>query len=340
MKNAEFTGNSCQGRKRVLPSPRFLPILASLTLVLYATLLSSRCTAPPARWFSATFFVFDTVCDLRLYCPKATWRTAQEDIHLIFDEIDRLFSPDGSALASEPVLDLFNRAGEIHRQTDGLFDISVAPLTRLWGFWDGRHRVPGPAEIRLALRQVGLEKIRWVGDSLIIPPGAGLDWGGIAKGFGIDQAARAMKEKGVSRGFINAGGDLSCWGENPSQQAWRVGIKHPRREGFLGVLELSETAAATSGDYQRFFIHEGKRFHHIFNPRTGYPARGKQSVTVIGPEALVCDALSTALFISTNPEQILAEYPDYGAVMMDDKGKISTFGKNYPFQPSPEGLKE
>jgi len=149
----------------------------------------------------------------------------------------------------------------------------------------------------------------------------------------IDLAAQSLQAMGIARGFINAGGDLFCWGENPSQAPWKIGIKHPRQEGFFGILELMDAAAATAGDYQRFFIEGGRRYHHIFDPRTGYPASGKQSVTVIGPETLLCDALSTALFVSADPERILSSYPQYGAVIMDDAGKISMFGKGFPFQP-------
>ena len=157
-----------------------------------------------------------------------------------------------------------------------------------------------------------------------------MDWGGIAKGYGIDLAAQRLIESGITKGFINAGGDLYCWGENPAKASWKIGIKHPRKEGFIGVLEIRDLGAATAGDYQRFFIKDGIRYHHIFNPKTGYPAQGKQSVTVVGPESLLCDALSTALFVTSHPEALLQKYPEYGAVIVDSSGAVSILGKDFP----------
>ena len=137
-------------------------------------------------------------------------------------------------------------------------------------------------------------------------------------------------ESGITKGFINAGGDLYCWGENPARTSWKIGIKHPRDAGFVGVLEIQDMGAATAGDYQRFFIKDEIRYHHIFNPKTGYPAQGKQSVTVIGPETLLCDALSTALFVTLYPEELLRKYPEYGAVIVDSDGSLSILGKEFP----------
>lgn len=165
-----------------------------------------------------------------------------------------------------------------------------------------------------------------------LPPEMEIDWGGIAKGYGIDLAAQALKNLGIVKGFINAGGDLYCWGANPENKAWQIGLKHPRKEGFLGVLSLAEKGAATTGDYQRFFIKEGVRYHHIFDPKSGYPSRGKQSVTVVGPETTLCDALATAIFISDHPDSILILFPEYGAIIIDANGRMSQAGKNYPFR--------
>lgn len=175
-----------------------------------------------------------------------------------------------------------------------------------------------------------MNKIKEDNGALVLLPGMKLDWGGIAKGCAIDLASRALIEMGISRGFINAGGDLYCWGKNPDGQDWNIGIQHPRSKGYLGILSITQLGAATTGDYQRFFIKDGARYHHVFDPRTGYPASGKQSVTVCGPETLLCDALSTALFVSKNPEIIMDKYPEYGAIIIDSEGDISFVGKAYP----------
>ena len=154
-----------------------------------------------------------------------------------------------------------------------------------------------------------------------------LDWGGIAKGWAVDMAARSLRNAGITRGFINAGGDLYCWGSNPEGKEWRIGVKHPRQRGYIRVLSVKDTGVATSGDYQRYFEKDGVRYCHILNPTTGYPAHERTSVTVFGPEATLCDALSTALFVSPDPAAILKKYPDYGAIIADVHGEVALMGK-------------
>ncbi|MBU4253560.1 MAG: FAD:protein FMN transferase [Acidobacteria bacterium] len=284
------------------------------------------------RWRSATLLYFDTVCELRVYCLPERFPQIKADVQAVFARIEDLFSPSRAVLDHPDVLFLFQKSIDIHRLSGGAFDITVGPLSDLWGFYTKEHHVPEKNEIIRALKTIGMNRISFLKEGLALPSGMRLDWGGIAKGFGIDRAVEKMRETGVPRGFINAGGDLFCWGMNPENQEWRVGIQHPRRAGYLAVLPLSDEGAATTGDYQRYFIRNGVRYHHVFNPATGYPAEGKQSVTVYGPETLVCDALSTALFVSAEPEQILAHFKDYGAVIVDGSGRIQTIGRPISLQ--------
>jgi thiamine biosynthesis lipoprotein len=286
-------------------------------------------------WRKTTFMYFDTVCEVQLYCSTAGFAEARVTIDREFGDVARLFSPGSRDHAAPRVMALYAQAREVFLRSQGCFDISVGSLSRLWGFPSGKHRLPEPEEIRDALRFVGLDKIRGHPDHLEVPEGMELDWGAIAKGFGIDLAAQALIELGIERGFINAGGDIFCWGTNPQGRPWQIGIKHPRGEGFLGVLSLTGRGAATTGDYQRFFFQDGVRYHHVFDPRTGRPARGKQSVTVVGPEASLCDALSTALFVSASPEEIMQGYPEYGAFLVDSEGRLTSLGKPYPLRPGP-----
>jgi len=260
-------------------------------------------------------------------------KSAQEEVQRVFFEIESLFSPGIDDYSSPLVLDLFQRSLKVYHDSNGCFDITVAPLSRIWGFFDKSYVVPAPERIKSVLIFIGMEKIVQKDEALILPPGMELDWGAIAKRFGIDLASKSLLQMGISRGFINAGGDLYCWGENPSGQSWNIGIKHPRESGFLGVLSISDLGAATTGDYQRYFSKDGIRYHHVFDPRTGYPSQGKQSVTVCGPETLICDALSTALFVSQEPARILEKFPDYGAIIVDSNGNLSFLGKAYTFNP-------
>lgn len=295
----------------------------------------SSCTIEK-RWRSSTFLYFDTVCELKIHGTPDQFSQAKEAVHQVFSEIETLFSPSSHDYSSPRVIHLFQEAIEVHTASDGDFDISVAPLLKLWGFYDRSYRIPSSQEIQQVVLRVDMKKIQRDESGIHLLPGMELDWGGIAKGYGIDLASQALKDLGISRGFINAGGDLTCWGANPDSNSWQVGIKHPRRGGFLGVLALKDESAATTGDYQRFFIKEGVRYHHVFDPHSGYPSRGKQSVTIIGPNAACCDALATAVFISSQPDSVLRFFPDYGAVIVDTEGRLKKAGKIYPLRPIEE----
>lgn len=308
--------------------------LAKKTLIFISLFLSFFCISCKTKnkWHSTTFVYFDTVCEIKIFCPTPDFSSGQEEALRVFSEIEGHFSPGSEDFSSPIVLDLYHRALDIHKDTNGCFDITVGPLSRLWGFLDKPYRVPPKKEIDMALNFIGMDKISEQDGILILDPNMKLDWGGIAKGLGIDLAFQSLRRIGIKRGFINAGGDLFCWGKNPDNDTWKVGLKHPRKKGYLGIISLSDCAAATTGDYQRGFEFKGIRYHHVFNPRTGYPAQGKQSVTVIGPETLICDGLSTALFVCNNPQKILENYPQYGVIIVDSEGKVYRLGKPYRFQ--------
>ena len=303
----------------------------SLTIFLPLVLLAAGGCARREPWHSSTLFFFDTVCDVTLACSAEEFGIARKEVERIFEEIQVSFSPGVERLDSPLALELFRKAKNIYSDTGGAFDISVEPLAEIWGFRGGRQRVPSDQEVAAAMKKVGLDKSTEEGGRIVQPESMKFDWGGIGKGFGVDLAFKALAARGIQNGFINAGGDLYCWGTNPEGGPWKVGIKHPRRPGFLGTLSITGLGAATSGDYQRFFEENGVRYHHIFDPKTGYPARGKESVTVVGPETTVCDALSTALFVSSQPERILVRYPEYGAVIVDQDGRVYSIGKRYHF---------
>jgi thiamine biosynthesis lipoprotein len=297
--------------------------------LLFIFILSCRISE---KWHTSTFLFFDTICETNLFCTPSLFESSKEKVRLIFQNIEDHFSPDSKIVSSSLVKNLYEKALLVYRQSDGCFDITVAPLSRIWGFRGGSCRIPPPDEIKKALGLIGMDRIILFNETLGLPPGMELDWGGIAKGFGIDLAADALIQMGIQHGFVNAGGDLFCWGKNPEHTAWQIGIKHPRNGGLSAVLSLSGMGAATTGDYQRCFFQGGIRYHHVFDPKTGYPSRGKQSVTVVGPEALFCDALSTALFVSSTPEKILEKFPEYGAFVIDAEGKFIAMGKPYPFR--------
>ncbi|RPI34154.1 MAG: FAD:protein FMN transferase, partial [Nitrospiraceae bacterium] len=156
-----------------------------------------------------------------------------------------------------------------------------------------------------------------------------LDLGGIAKGYAADLAVRSLKEKGISAGLVAIAGDIKAFGLKPDKKPWIIGIKNPRQKSgdgeIIAKISLSGKAISTSGDYERYFILNGQRFHHLLDPKTGYPASGCQSVSVIADQGATTDGFDNALFI-LGPEKGLALAKEMGldAMIIDDKGSIHT----------------
>ncbi len=211
--------------------------------------------------------------------------------------IERL-SAFEEATCSPDVALVLQRSQHFAHSSGGAFDITVGALTRLWDFQN--LEAPPPAEeIDSALVLVGYENLQVQGRKVQLRrEGVRLDLGAAAKGFAVDQAAETLLAAGISCGMVEAGGDIRYWGRKPDGRPWRFGVQHPRDpEQYIAVEDLGLTAVATSGDYEQFIEYEGKRWHHILDPTTGYPSRAAVSATVWTTTALDADILSTALFI-------------------------------------------
>lgn len=211
----------------------------------------------------------------------------------------------------------------------GAFDAGLGRLVRLWGFAEGNPQVPTKAEIDRALVGTGPGALTIVDDTLVKRQAQlAIDLGGVAKGYAIDRAIQILAAAGVRHASVNAGGDLQLLGDRAGT-GWRIGIQHPRRkDGILARLELADTAVVTSGDYERYFEQDGVRYHHILDPRSGYPATSCQAVTVIAGEAMLADALATAVFV-LGPEQglpLLARFSADGIIVSRDGSVVTTPG--------------
>ncbi len=226
---------------------------------------------------------------------------------------------------SEDTLELLKESIRISELTKGAFDITIGALTREWGFTDGNYRVPDDREIKDKLKLVNYKDIK-IYDSKVelVKKGMFLDLGGIAKGYAVDKVYEFLKNKGVKRAIINAGGTIKTVEKDP-KRVWRIGIKDPTgNKDILGVLYLeSGLAVATSGDYERYFMKDGVKYHHLLDPKTGYPSRFCKSVTVVSKSAVEADALSTAIFVLGPKEGLyLAEELGIGVVIVDSKGNV------------------
>jgi thiamine biosynthesis lipoprotein len=234
------------------------------------------------------------------------------------------FNRQNIPITDREILGLVALALQVARDTDGAFDITVAPLIELWGFYGESPRLPDPDAIRRCLDQVGYGRLVLAEDELRKERAdVQIDLGGIAKGYAVGQAAKELKDRGVTSALIDAGGDIYAIGRKVDQ-LWKVGIRKPRGDAILGYLEVEDLAVMGSGDYERFFMSGGKRYHHIFDPKTGYPADGLSGTTLVHPDPAVADAWNTAIFV-LGPEKGLAlveRIPGMEAVMVTSSGKI------------------
>lgn len=214
----------------------------------------------------------------------------------------------GEGRLDPEVFRLLQRAREVSGISDGAFDVTVGAVVDLWRFDEGGS-VPGEEELRQALASVGYLGLQLDPEDRTVRlavEGMKVDLGGIGKGYAVDMAAEVLRGGGIDEAIIDAGGDLLLLGARPGKNFWRIGIRHPRDPARLLVsLDLADTAVVTSGDYERFFMDGSTRYHHILDPKTGRPATGCQSVTVMAPRATEADAYATAAFV-LGPEKGIA----------------------------------
>lgn len=213
--------------------------------------------------------------------------------------ISRINAAAGSLPVSvdEETAALLSYADQCFKESDQLFDISSGVLRKVWDF--KAKKVPTEAELAMVLPLVGWGKISWKAPEIFLPIfGMEVDLGGIGKEYAADRAAFIATDSGISSMLINLGGDIRAVGPKPDGRPWEIGIKHPRDERkLLANLKLTSTGLATSGDYERFFVINDRRYCHILNPKTGWPVSDLQSVTVVAPICLVAGTLATTTML-------------------------------------------
>ncbi len=294
--------------------PLVSPTLRCMRLPVAACLLASATSVLPAAErpiAEAREYLMGTIAEVRVHAgPDA--EEARRAVAAAVDElraIDRLMAvqrPDsdvsrlnregaGGPVSVDPrVVAVLEKALEVWRLSEGAFDVMVLPLAQSWGFTDGRPHRPTGREPAIA-RTDALRIDRAASTVVFDDPRAAIDLGGIAKGYALDRARDVLRAHGVTSAYLDLGGEIATIGRPPDGIYWRIGIRHPRRAGtLLGVLEVDETAVSTSSDGEQFVEVGGERFGHIFDPRTGKPARGLVSVTVVHDDAALGDGLSTA----------------------------------------------
>ncbi len=234
------------------------------------------------------------------------------------------FNQNGTPIKDEEILKVVKKALDIAKESSGAFDITVYPLVKLWGFYgENLFQVPTQEEISKAMKKVGYQHLIFTDTELKADKNnIFIDLGGIAKGYVIIQGIEVLKTSGIKSAIIQAGGDTYCLGYK-DKKPWRIGIAHPRNNGLLGYIRVADQAIMGSGDYERFFVNQGRRYHHIIDPRTGYPAKETSGVTVIYSDPVAADAWATALSVlGTKGLKIIEKTPGMEVVMVTNTGEI------------------
>ena len=260
----------------------------------------------------------------------------------VLSELNRNASAEPAACNKE-LVGVIEQSLQYSNITDGAFDITIGPLMKEWGFFKKKGRIPGKEELESALESVSYKNIiieektiKSLAKKLVTVktvffknPGTQIDLGGIGKGYAVDRAISVLKQNGISSALINFAGNIYTFGTPPGKDSWVIGLQHPRKsEGLLGTFEIRDKAVSTSGDYEKFFTIEGKRYSHIIDPRTGNPVKGIVSVTIVTGNATRADALSTGVFVLGLEKgmNLIEQLPDVEGIIVyeDTDDKLST----------------
>ena len=326
-----------------------------IAVLFFAILVLVWVPASHADWYKEERAIMGTSILAEVWSSDAA--QAQKGIAAVMQEmhrIDELMSPykEDSELSlvnreaaehpvkiSRELLNLIERSLYFSRISHGAFDITFSSVGYMYDYREGV--APTDAEIKQALPGINYRHLildRNASTIRFARKGMRIDLGGIAKGFAVDNSIAILSKMGFHQALVTAGGDSRILGDK-NGKPWMTGIRDPRQKGeSVVVIPLSDTAISTSGDYERYFMRDGVRYHHILNPKTGKSVHDTRSATVIGPDATTTDALSTTLFVLgwEKAMQLLKSLPGIDAVIIDSGGKLHySSGLEPPRPPEP-----
>ncbi|PKL05897.1 MAG: thiamine biosynthesis protein ApbE [Spirochaetae bacterium HGW-Spirochaetae-9] len=312
-------------------------------ITVIAVLFFSACAPAAQSEISRTDFVLGTVCSVRILEGGSTKTTDEIFARLKTIEDRMSANKDGTEIAevnaaaglravkvSADTFDVIAKGIEYAKLTQGAFDISIGPLVKLWNIGTDYAKVPPKAEIAASLRLVDYRKIELDTKNMTVRlPASGmrLDLGAIAKGYSADEIAKILVKHKVKAAVVDLGGNVLVFGKKKDGSPWRVGVQDPRSErgDYIGLVTGQAMTVVTSGIYERFFVEEGKHYHHILDTKTGWPADNSLvSVSIIAASSMDADALSTSLFaLGLQKGMELAKtLPGINAIFIDDKNRV------------------
>lgn len=291
---------------------------------------------------SSQVFAMDTVMLLTVYGDQAQQGLDQaeqtiqklEKLWSATDENSEIWALNHSGgnwvELSEDTREILSRGLELCALTDGALDLTAYSAVQAWGFPTGAYRVPDEAELEQLVGTIDYTQVELDDNQARLPEDMSLDLGAVAKGRLGEVLSQDLKELGVTSALLELGGNIQTVGTKPDGSSWRVGIQDPNSQegGYLAIVEVADQAVVTSGDYQRYFEQDGQTYCHIMDPATAAPAdSGVDSVSIVGSDGTVCDALSTALFVMGEEKgaQFWKDHPemDFEAIFVSQDGSIA-----------------
>jgi len=306
-----------------------------LSLLLLLSACSSNTDVHETRFIMGTLVEFTIANDDASAAQHAIADAAAEmqrieDAFTIYGNVQNSVKAFNASVPGTPVplpaevAQLLAASLAVQKQSNGAFNPALGKLNLLWGFSGESSPGAQPSESAIQRARPSRSCIRSIGhDWVRSDANCMLDFGAIAKGYGIDRGISILKKHGIRNAIINAGGDIRLIGSHRGKP-WKIGLRHPRHKGqVLGTLKLTgDISIVTSGDYERYFIHDGHRYHHILDPKTGWPASACQSATVMADLAAQADAWSTALFVRGSSGLSELDKSGSAALIVDSSGMI------------------
>lgn len=312
-----------------------------LSVITAGILLITSCSSSPAvkcEVMSREFFAMKTYNAIKVNddVPESVLESAEnqlkdlESLWSVTDEQSEIYAINHSGgqciTVSDKTADLLRFSLEMAERTDGSLDITTYPLLTAWGFTTESKQVPTDEQIAELMQYVGYDKISLSENTVTLLPEMEIDLGAVAKGYACDLATENLQANGVTSAIVSLGGNIQAIGSKPDGSDWKISVEHPDNRDSLGLLSLSDVSVVTSGAYERYFEDEsGKRYGHILDPSTGKPAqRGLASVTVVGKESKVCDALATAFFVMglEKTQNYLEKHKEIDVLILTEQGEL------------------
>lgn len=324
----------------------------TILICLLCLLVMQGCTAPgEVKEHTRNLLALNTWINIRIYAGREGPEIINSAVQRL-EEIENRMSvtiqnSDVSRINSnagiqpvkvhEDTFEVIEKALEYASLSNGAFDITIYPIVQLWGIGSDHPRVPSDEEIKEKLKLVDYQKVmlnKDEGTVYLKEKGMGIDLGAIAKGYAADEVVRVLSQAGVKHALINMGGNVIVIGSKPNGQPWKIGIQDPRSDVLqqhIAVVETANESVVSSGDYERYiedvYKKTGVRYHHIFDPSTGYPAnKGLMAVTVVAEKSIDADALSTVVFVMGADEglDIIEQMENVEALAVTMDKKIHT----------------